>query len=466
MSRESCFSASELVLATGGEWRNGIVPQGSVAVYTDSRQAGEGNCFLALCGEKFDAHDFLQSAVESGAGALCVARDKEKSVAVTCDLPVLLVDDTLNAYQDIARFHRRRFATLRIAAVTGSVGKTSVKEMLRAIFTVAAGAEENVLFTLGNTNNQVGVPQNLLRLTDEHRFAVLEMGTNHHGEIEPLSRCAEPQVGVVNSIAPCHLEFLGSLDGVAAEKSHVWDGLPPDGVAVFSQNCDGVTVLTEKSAGYRALRFGSEDGADVRAEFLSGSLEGSLFRLTFPDGQAFEIEWSLTGEHQAVNAAAAAAAALALGVEPAEIAAGLSRTVLPGMRMARSEHGGVVYLNDAYNANPESMAASLKMLKRSAGIGDRLILVLGDMLELGAFEADGHCATLALARELLPQSRIFTVGSRMARAACTLGNPPEITVCESAAAAGAELKKRVRAGDTVFLKGSRGMALEGALPGA
>ncbi len=458
------FSAAELQNAAHGMWFGSAVPAGNSALYTDSREDGGGRMFVALEGEKFDAHDFLPSAVSSGAGALCINRKKIAAVPAGCPVPVLLVDDTLTAYQNIAGFHRRRFKELKVAAVTGSVGKTSVKEMLRAVFAAAAGSEDGVLFTVGNTNNQVGVPQNLLRLDSGHRFAVIEMGTNHHGEIAPLSLCAAPDTGVVNSIAPCHLEFLGSLDGVAGEKSHVWDGMAPDGTAVFPWRCDGEAVLEAASAGFRTLRFGTDAAADVCAEFLSGDMEHSVFRLIFPDGSKFDVSWALTGVHQALNAAAAAAVALSLGVAPEIIAAGLSNTVLPGMRMARSTVNGVTYINDAYNANPGSMAAALEMLKNSFGSGSRLVLVLGDMLELGDFEDKGHLDTLNMAQRLFPGARIVAAGPRMCRSTMESDRPAAVTLCRDPAEAGAVLADLVNPGDTVFLKGSRGMALERALP--
>ena len=214
------FSAEELARGAGGRWTDGRGTAVS-GVFTDTRQDGSGRLFIALSGENFDAHDFLPAAVSAGAAALCVAESKLGRLPEPCPVPVLAVADPLRSYQGIARLHRRRFPELTVAAVTGSVGKTSVKEMLCAIFTAAAGAER-VLYTVGNTNNQVGVPQNLLRLQPQHRFAVIEMGTNHHGEIEPLSCCALPQVALVNSIAPCHLEFLGSLEGIAREKSRIF----------------------------------------------------------------------------------------------------------------------------------------------------------------------------------------------------------------------------------------------------
>ena len=179
------FTAAELAEATGGCWRNNLIPAGNWKLNTDSRSIQAGECFIPIVGERFNGHDFL---AELPAGVIALA---EPQYLAPGDLPVLEVSDTLNAYQALARFHRLRMKNLQIAAVTGSVGKTSVKEMLRAIFTAAAGAE-HVLYTIGNTNNQIGVPQNLLRLTPDIKYAVIEMGTNHHGEISPLSLTALP----------------------------------------------------------------------------------------------------------------------------------------------------------------------------------------------------------------------------------------------------------------------------------
>ena len=241
------FHAAELAAATGGVWRGNRSPSNVVrGVVTDTRRSATGALFLALVGERFDAHDFLRDAISGGCAALCIEKKRATKLPPECSVPVLEVDDTLMAYRDIAHFHRLRFPSLRLVAVTGSVGKTSVKEMLRAIFERAAGRDA-VLHTEGNTNNQVGVPQNLLRLEERHRYAVIEAGTNHPGEIEPLSRCAAPQIGLINSIAPCHLEFLGSLAGVAREKAHLFDGLPGNGCAVIPRNCPEVEIL-EKAA--------------------------------------------------------------------------------------------------------------------------------------------------------------------------------------------------------------------------
>ncbi len=457
------FDAEDLVRATGGAWRRGEATAGLVGVCTDTRLPLAGRLFLALRGEKFDAHDFLERAVSAGASALCVAAGRADRIPADCPVPVLLVGDTLDAYRSLGRFHRLRFPDLRLAAVTGSVGKTSVKEMLRAIFIAACGGDdEAVLGTAGNTNNQIGVPQNLLRVNGKRRFAVIEMGTSQPGEIEPLSRAAMPECAVISAIAPCHLEHLGSLEGVAREKAHVFDGVLPGGTAVFPAICPGKEILQERAKELHVCRFGRQgSGADVTWEYMEGNLSGSRFRLHM-EGRCREIRWSLSGEHQAQNAAAAAAAALAMGISADDVAAGLAGTALPGMRMARRETGGVVYVNDAYNASPASMVAALRQMAESVP-SRRLVLVLGDMLELGAAEASEHRRILEMAGDLLPEARVLAVGPRFADAAAAEGRPDVVRADDSVSAA-AVLAGIVRPGDVVFLKGSRGMAMEKALP--
>lgn len=466
MCAEACpavFTAEELAAASGGYWLDDRAASGSLSCYTDTRQPGAGKIFLALSGEKFDGHDFLAQAVQSGAEALCIAENAREKLPENGTVPVLVVQDTLAAYQAFARFHRMRFPELKVIAVTGSVGKTSVKEMCRAVLAQEYG-EDAVLYTIGNTNNQVGVPQNLLRLTSSHRAAVIEMGTNSPGEIAPLSVCAVPTVALINSIAPCHLEKLGSFYGIAQEKSAVFSGLGADGHAVIPAECPAAELLAEKAASYHCTTFGDVSGAAaVRSEFLQGDLTGSSFALLFPDGPRLEVRWALTGAHQALNAAAAASAARALGIAPETIAAGLAQVTLPGMRMAKSEIGGAVWINDAYNANPASMLAAFRQLVQGGMDPSGLVLVLGDMLELGTFEASEHKKVLQEACSSLAGSRIVTVGPRFARAASTL-NLPEITLCGSASGAAKVLAKLVKAGDTVFLKGSRGIGLEKAIP--
>ena len=455
------FTIEEIVVAGNGVLRQRGMAAAINGVITDSRKDCTGALFIPLKGESFDGHDFLAVAIANGAVAVLAEPGKcpdRLPPAVT----VIEVRDTTAAYQDLARYHRRRFPALRVAAVTGSSGKTSTKEMLRAIFNAAVGPDA-VLATEGNTNNQVGVPQNLLRLEARHQLAVVEMGTNHHGEIAPLSRMAEPEVALITFIGNCHLEYLGSLDGVAREKSCIFQFLQPGGTAVIPYDGSAQSVLEEKTAGRKTLRFGSNPAADVSCRYLGGHLHGSTVELHFKAlDRTVRFDWLLAGVHQAVNAAGAAAAALALGIAPEIIAAGLAECRLPGMRMRiTSRENNITWINDAYNANPDSMSSSLRWLAEFA-VPERLFLVLGDMLELGSFAAEGHRRVLELAGRLFPAAKIFAVGKEMAAAG--QGLQPEIAAnmvfCPDAATAAARLQPEIVPDAMVFLKGSRGMKLE------
>lgn len=440
------FSCDELIRATGGVWRG---PRADVSsVFSDTREAAPDSIFFAFSGEKFDGHDCLPQALARGAKVLCVRADRLE--AAPEGVSVLAVPDTVRAFQDLARFHRMRFPDLKVAALTGSCGKTSAKEALRAIFSQAFGANR-VLATEGNTNNQIGVPQNLFRLNGEHRVAVLEMGTNHPGEIEPLSRCAAPTGAMIVSIGSCHLEFLGSLRGVAAEKSNIFRHLAPDGCAVVPEDCPARDVLLEASSAFPVrMSFGLDCG-DVRAHWIGGDLTESVFRLTFGTESA-EIRWRIPGRHQACNAAGAAALALAMGTSFPDVVQGLARVELPGLRMRTRNIGGALWINDAYNANPDSMEASLRWLR---GVADpkRLTAALGDMGELGETSEAEHRRIVDLAFELLPGARLVFIGTQMTKAAAGRGE------CFASAS---EARGKIFAppGRTVFIKASRFMHLE------
>ncbi|MDD3885298.1 MAG: UDP-N-acetylmuramoyl-tripeptide--D-alanyl-D-alanine ligase [Victivallaceae bacterium] len=451
------FTAAELAAATAGKWDRRPSEDTRFELFTDTRLPVAGGLFVALRGERFDGHDMLEAAVNAGAGALCVESNLLDKLPRPCCVPVMAVRSTLDAYQNIARFHRMRFADLTVVAVTGSVGKTSVKEMLRAILAAEAGGE-NVLWTIGNTNNQIGVPQNLLRLEPHHRFAVIECGTNHPGEIAPLSRMAHPAAALVNSIAPCHLEFLGDLAGVAREKAFIYSGLGRGGAAVWPKTAPESEILEAAARLHdRLYSFGpAGSGADVESDYLGGSLSGSSFRLNFKNGRSFTVVWSLTGRHQAMNAAAAAAVALAIGVTPEMISGGLSAARLPGMRSRQSRFNGATIINDAYNANPESMHASFEWLAEFAEPTD-LALLLGGMLELGGDSAMRHAAVLDEAVRYFPHARIAVIGS-------DYPDRDGVERFDTAAEAANWFISQLTPGRIAFLKGSRGFALENALP--
>lgn len=450
---QALFSPAELQNAASGRWLTAPAADKRFHPVTDTRTDGTGGIFIALAGEKFDAHNFLDKAVESGCAALCINEDKLH--LAPADIPVLAVKDTLQAFQQLAAFHRRRFPALKVAGVTGSVGKTSVKEMLRAIFTEAAGAD-HVLYTEGNTNNHIGVPQNLLRLNENHRFAVIEMGTSSPGEIAPLTRIAAPHTALVNTIAPCHLEKLLSLEGVAEEKGSIFSALPPGGTAVIPAEAPAVQKLLDAANGHPVLRFGADGKGDIHAAFIRGSIAGSEFSLTFPDKQCFTISWQLAGAHQVVNAAAAASAATALNIAPEVIARALPKTTLPGMRMRQTVYRGVTYINDAYNANPVSMKALLTLV-RDTTPAEKVILVLGGMKELGASSAVEHRTVIQWVKTHLPGARLITVGNEFAGLDGGAFFPQSRDAAEY-------LQSLTRNGDIVIAKGSNSTHTELALP--
>ena len=457
------FSPDELAQICGGKWLNGV-PDGVFSLNTDSRTIRDGECFVPLVGERFDGHDFLARLAGSGK-KVCALCGKDRPAPA--GLPVLPVADTLQAYQALGAFHRGRMTHLKVIGVTGSVGKTSVKEMLRAIFSSVAGAEQ-VLYTEGNTNNQIGVVQNLLRLTPEHRFAVIEMGTNHPGEIAPLARIARPDAALVNSIAPCHLEFLGDLDGVAREKSAIFSGTRSGGGAVCPEVCAGNAILRDAAAHAKLHlhTFGAwgTPGAAVTGRILKDTLYGSQAELCFTaSGRTVAFDWNLAGDFQALNAAAAAAMALHFGLTPEAVAAGLRATELPGKRMKVEERNNICWINDAYNANPASMAASLRHLRTAGGTARDYLLVLGDMRELGSDALRHHRDILALAQSLFAATRcqLFLLGETFGTALREGDFPAAWRHFASLEELRSALKDELADGRerTVFLKSSNGLKL-------
>lgn len=452
------FSLQEAADITGAD----LVPVDADVAFsrllTDTREDCTGGLFIAIAGDVYDAHDFLDKAIAANASALCIDRAKCSKLPDGLGIPVILVDNTVTAYQMLTREHKRRQDGLKTIAVTGSMGKTSTKEILRAILNAAFGCDA-VLATAGNLNNQIGVPKTLAGLEAKHRAAVIEAGTNHHGELAPLSRAIEPDVSVISSIGPCHLEFLGDINGVAREKSAIFTCLKPGGTAIFPKDAAGYDIISANAGKFNTVTFGANPDADVRGEYLGGNLNGSRIRLTLKDGAVIETDWPLTGKHQTLNAAAAAAAAGAIGVEPEAIAEGLQQVTLPGLRMKISEYNGAFWVNDAYNASPGSVTAVLEWLSEFTD-PEKCVLVLGDMLELGKAEAESHREIISLSGKLFPGARIFSVGPRYQAFV-----PENVISFPNAAAAVDAVRNAVKTGDTVLLKGSRGMRLEQIDPG-
>ena len=453
------FTRYELASAGGGRFI-GTPPAEVRGVSTDTRQVTAGACFVALRGERFDGHAFLAEARAKGAACAVVDESWVASQGGGADapgLPLLAVRDTLAALGMLARFHRRRFA-IPVVGVTGSNGKTTTREMLGLVLRTRGPA----LKTEGNLNNEVGVPLTVLELSAEHERAVVEMGMNHAGEIARLAAIAEPQVGVVTMAGPGHVEYFGSVDGVADAKAELYFALPPGGIAVA--NADDPRMLRRAQAAGRALitfAVGRGRKGDVAVlDVLEHGADGLRFTLGLGQKEV-EIRLPLVGVHNAANAAAAAAAAMALGFSDREIAQGLSQ-VRPVGRRLRIERlaSGVTLVDDCYNANPASMTAALATLAALAGPGGRAAAVLGDMLELGPMEGEAHRALGEEAAGVVRWLAAFGPRSRRTAEAARAAGLADAFHTEDMPALVEHVRAKLAPGDVLLVKGSRGNRLE------
>ena len=411
-------------------------------ISTDTRTLVEGNLFVALEGPNFDGHDYLEQAQRKGAVAAAVRHADSDA------LPQLKVEDTRLALGALAAHWRARF-DLPLVAVTGSNGKTSVKEMLAAILRRCG----DTLVTQGNFNNDIGVPHTLFGLSDKHQFAVVELGANHPGEIAYLTSLVRPTVAVINNAAPAHLEGFGSIDGVARAKGELFDSAADDTVCVINADDDYADLWRSLAGARTVLSFGLDAEADVTAEWR-GDVSGSDLRLITADAEA-ETRIALPGRHNVMNALAATAAALAMGVELADIAAGIS-TVQPVRGRWQTQPGlsGCRVIDDTYNANPASLEAGIELLSSSEG---ETWLVLGDMGELGGDSEALHRNVGKVARAA-GVTRLFTLGDLAAQAAQTFGSGGESF--SDIDAMKAALRAQVHEGISVLVKGSRAMRME------
>ena len=416
-------------------------------VSTDSRNLKPGDLFIALRGAKFDGGTYAAQALRQG--AVGVVLDAHQAPDVS---PAIRVEDTRLALGKLAAAWRNRFS-LPIIAITGSNGKTTVKEMLAAILRAEAGTEDAVLATAGNFNNDIGLPLMLLRLTASHRYAVLEMGMNHLGEIDYLTRLARPDVALINNAQAAHVGLLGSVAEIARAKGEIFHGLSAHGTAIINADDGHFALWREANVGRRVLSFGLDQEADIRGEYQP---EGYGARLTITTAEArIDLQLQVPGKHNVRNALAAAAAALALGIAPAHIIAGLSSfTGVKGRLQKQPALHGSTIIDDTYNANPDSVLAALKVLSLFPG---KKILVLGDMGELGAEAAALH-AQMGLAAQQAGVDKLFALGAQSREAVAAFG--PGAMHFERIQELLADLENELTADTTVLVKGSRFMQME------
>ena len=417
-------------------------------VAIDSRQVGQGDLFVALSGERNDGHEFVSDAVARGARGVLVQETRQ---ALPPDVAVFVVQDTLAALQRLAAGRRDR-RRAKVIGVTGSVGKTTTKEITADVLATRYSTLKNE----ANYNNEIGLPMTLLSLTHRHERAVLEMGMYAQGEIRMLCEIARPEVGVVTNVGPSHLERLGSLEAIAAAKAELPESLPPHGFAIFNADDPLVLAMAGRTRA-QPLTYGTTADAEVRAtEIASRGLEGVSF-LLHRRGESVPVETTLPGRHIVSNALAAAAVALADGFSLAETAAALGRAQAPLRIQAYRARGGGTILDDTYNASPASMAAALDLL---AEIPGRRIAVLGEMAELGAATEEGHLAVGRRAAETADVIHaVGELGGLIAEAARNLGHGATHH-WSTKEAAGEALAADLRPDDVVLLKASRAMAFE------
>lgn len=421
-----------------------------MAVTSDSRKLAQGDLFIALRGEKFDGAEFVNQAAQSGAVAALVNADNYSDQPFDC--PLLLVEDTRFALGKLAAHWRKQF-DIPLVAITGSNGKTTVKEMLASILRLAAGAEDALLATQGNFNNDIGMPLTLLRLNERHRFAVIEMGMNHFGEIDYLTRIAAPNVALINNASSAHLQGLGSVGAVAQAKGEIFSGLRDYGTAIINSD-DAFAPLWRTLAGAnQLLEFGLNLQADVTGTWQPHD-NGLQLDVHSPLGN-FVANLQVPGQHNACNALAATAAAIALNVSLETIAAGLENFGGVAGRLQRSvgKHGETI-IDDTYNANPASLRAAISVLANASG---KRILVLGDMGELGDDAATFH-AEMGVEARRAGIEKLFALGDLSLKAVREFGSDARhFTSIEDLQN---ELSKELDANTTVLVKGSRFMKME------
>ena len=441
------MTLGEAARAVGGTLRGADI--GFDGVTTDSRALRPGQFFVALRGERFDAHDFVADVLAAGAAGVLV--DVPWAAAHPDIGPVVVVKDTRLALGQLAAEWRRGFK-IPLVGVTGSNGKTTVKEMCAAIFSAHFGADA-VLATQGNLNNDIGLPLTLLGLRTAHRAAVIEMGMNHAGEIAYLTRIAAPTVAVVNNAQRAHLEGLGSVEAVACAKGEIFEGLAADGIAVLNLDDPCFPIWRDVAQGVVHLRFGFDAAADVSAAVQPGPL-GSLLNLRTPQG-SISVTLHVPGLHNARNALAATAVGLAAGVPLTTIAAALSSYagVKGRLQQKQGQHGALV-LDDTYNANPDSMKAAVDVLSMMPG---RRVMVVGDMGEVGEAGGQFHDELGGYAKSM-GVDRLYCLGELSPAAAHTFGEGgAHFTRIDDLIRA---VKHELNAETTVLVKGSRFMRME------
>ena len=440
----------------GGECISGTEEKVFRGVSIDSRTLKENELFFCICGDRFDGHDFIAEARNKKASAIVLSDSSKAVLRKNAAISVIRVADTVNALQELARFHRKQMP-VKVVGVTGTNGKSSTKEMIASV----AEIKFKTIKTRGNLNNHIGLPLNMFRLSKNDEVAVIEMGMSSIGEIGRLAEIARPQIGVLTNIGEGHLANLKTLKNVQAAKGELYDALSEQGTAIVNAD-DPLVFELAKSVRAKVITYGIYNEADVRAvDIRQAENKGFSLNIHFFK-QTFSLHLPFIGTCNIYNALAAMATGYSLGIEPNDIKNGLSNTKLLPNRYEITKHQGATIINDAYNANPSSMQEALKTLASYRCKGRRFF-VIGDMLELGDPAVFAH---IKLGAEVAKHSIDYLVAigdlsAHAAKSSVASGmDKKNVAVASEHKCAIAFLKKHVRPGDCLLVKGSRGSKME------
>lgn len=447
------FKIDEIVKATGGELASAGSQAGVKGISIDSRAINSGECFVALRGAHFDGSEFTKEAVSKGAAAVVSS--------VHVDLPenvaLILVADPVKALGDIASFWRNRF-NCPCVAITGSNGKSTTKQMTAA----ALSSLGPVLKTEGNFNNLIGLPLTVLRWTEDHKAAVLEMGMNAPGEIARLTQIGRPHVGVITNVSPAHLELLQNVENVAKAKGELFENIRSDGTIIVNLEDPWVRKLAENYKG-KIYTFGMQNEADIRFGRMESRGLESIDMVIYIEGREYNIHLSVPGAHNVMNAMAALAISRVLGVSPEKAIAGLEHFEPMSMRMERVQlSNGVQLVNDCYNANPLSVKEAIRTVSGAKRAG-RFVAVLGDMLELGKNASQCH-REVGLTAAQYKVDKLFAFGAHAADIAAGANeagmNSGRILTYTDMDQLKKDVLRFLSQGDIILIKGSRGVQME------
>lgn len=420
----------------------------ATGVVIDSRQITEGGIFIATRGERVDGHSFIPAVFAAGAlGVICEEAPQEAAG------PYILVKDSFQALKEIGEFYREQL-DIKVVGITGSVGKTSTKEFIAGVLET----KRNVLKTAGNYNNEIGVPLTILRIREEHEVAVLEMGINHFGEMHRLTKMAKPDICVITNIGECHLEFLGSREGILKAKTEIFDYSNPEGDVILNGE-DDMLRRVEQVHGKAPVFFGFDQGNDVYAtDVVSHGLLGSTCQIHMGD-MVLDGKVSLPGRHQIANAMVAAKVGALLGLSKEEIEKGLTRVAPTAGRGHLIDKGSYLIVDDCYNANPVSMKAAIDLLTEAQG---RKVAILGDMFELGENERELHYGVgrYVAEKEIDLVLLAGELSTEMERAILAGGTKTQVVHYLTRDLLIEDLPNHIKKGDTILVKASHGMGYQ------